>query len=198
VSEKRDRWNIVQLELVSLLKHNPPMVYQSANLPRMDELKNNAVRLLTPFESKRLASLHSCESPTIYTNRNDKFVRMLGAIRTRSDCRDCHHVPEGTLLGAFSYELQEIDSSDYVPPETIANEIIETQGAPVLESSTRPCLNGSTTCPKTTALRKMVKPWHPFRGFLPPKLRRFSFPSGSLGTSKLQGFRSRQYWAAFC
>ncbi len=121
VSERRDRWNIVQLQLVSLLKHDPPMAYQSVNLPRMDELKNSAVRSLTPFESKGLASLHSGESPTIYTRRIDKTVNMLGAIRTRSDCRDCHHVPEGTLLGAFSYELQEIDSVDYVPQETIAN-----------------------------------------------------------------------------
>ena len=121
VSERRDRWNIVRIQLVSLLKNDPPMVYQSANLPRMDELKNSAVRSLTPFESNGLASLHSGESPTIYTLRNDKIVNMLGAIRTRKDCMDCHHVPEGTLLGAFSYELQEIDSVDYVPQETIAN-----------------------------------------------------------------------------
>ena len=121
VSERRDRWNIVRIQLVSLLKHDPPMVYQSANLPRMDELKNRDVRPLTPFESDGLASLHSGESPTIYTLRNDKLVNMLGAIRTRKDCTDCHHVPEGTLLGAFSYELQEIDSVEYVPQETIAN-----------------------------------------------------------------------------
>ena len=121
VSERRDRWNIVQLQLVSLMKHDPPMVYQSANLPRMGELKDCAVRPLTSFESNGLASLHSGESPTIYTLRNDRIVNMLGAIRTRKDCTDCHHVPEGTLLGAFSYELQEIDSVKYVPQETIAN-----------------------------------------------------------------------------
>ena len=121
VTERRDRLNIVQLQLVSVLKHDPPMVYQSVNLPRMDELKNSEVRSLTPFETKGLLSLHSGESPKIYFRRNDKTVNMLGAIRARSDCTDCHHVPEGTLLGAFSYELQEIDSIDYVPQDTVDN-----------------------------------------------------------------------------
>ena len=40
------------------------------------------------------------------------------------------------------------------------------RGATVLESSTRPCLHGSITRPKSTALLKTVIPWHPFRGFL--------------------------------
>ncbi len=39
---------------------------------------------------------------------------------------------------------------------------VETRGSTVLESSTRPCLHGSITRPKSTALPKTVKPWHPF------------------------------------
>lgn len=31
---------------------------------------------------------------------------MLGAVRASNDCRQCHQVPRGTLLGAFSYELR--------------------------------------------------------------------------------------------
>ena len=40
---------------------------------------------------------------------------------------------------------------------------VETRGATVLESSTRPCLHGSKTSSTSTALPKTVKPWHPFR-----------------------------------
>ena len=47
---------------------------------------------------------------------------------------------------------------------------VETWGGTVLESSTRPCLHGSITSPKSTALPKTVKPCHPFRGFLLQKL----------------------------
>ena len=51
--------------------------------------------------------------------------------------------------------------------------LVETGGATVLESSTRPCLHGSMTYPKSTALPKTVKPWHPLHCFTVPNAIRF-------------------------
>jgi hypothetical protein len=36
-------------------------------------------------------------------------VRMLGAVRAAKQCLDCHEVPRGELLGAFSYRLYPTD-----------------------------------------------------------------------------------------
>jgi hypothetical protein len=31
---------------------------------------------------------------------------MLGSLRAQKQCLECHRVPHGSLLGAFSYELR--------------------------------------------------------------------------------------------
>ena len=33
-------------------------------------------------------------------------IEMLGSLRATKQCTQCHQVPSGTLLGAFSYELR--------------------------------------------------------------------------------------------
>ena len=43
---------------------------------------------------------------------------------------------------------------------------VETRGGTVLESSTKPCLHGSITPLRSTALPKTVKPCHPFSRIL--------------------------------
>src|SRR5207302_117604 len=35
----KEKWAVIRLELVSLLKHDHPVVYSSDHLPRMDDLK---------------------------------------------------------------------------------------------------------------------------------------------------------------
>ena len=97
-------WKIARLELVSLLKHAEPRVYESEHLPRMDELKAVPTRALTKFESESLAKLREGEEvPTLSTTNH---IQMLGAIRAGNHCLQCHEVPHGTLLGAFSYDLR--------------------------------------------------------------------------------------------
>ncbi len=43
-ADKSVTWLIEKLELVSLLKHDTPRVYESENLPRMDELRDAPTR----------------------------------------------------------------------------------------------------------------------------------------------------------
>jgi len=98
-------WEIVQLELVSLLKHETPMAYVSKHLPRMDELAKAETRPLDGFEQAALAQLRTEED--LVTDEGDNHIRMLGAIRAGTSCLECHHVQRGELLGAFSYELRQ-------------------------------------------------------------------------------------------
>ncbi|QDU25755.1 hypothetical protein ETAA8_08260 [Anatilimnocola aggregata] len=99
-----NRWKIARLELVSLLKQEEPRVYESKNLPRMEDLKDAPTRPLTKVESASLAKLRAGEAlPTSSTTNRIEF---LGPIRASKQCLQCHEVPEGTLLGAFSYELR--------------------------------------------------------------------------------------------
>ena len=113
-----EEWNIIQFQLISLLKHDPPMTYVSSNLPSMGELNHADVRPLNSFESMGLDALHSGETSTVFVRRVDDHVRMLGAIRAQHECLQCHTVPEGALLGAFSYELRQVASTEYVLPGT--------------------------------------------------------------------------------
>jgi hypothetical protein len=103
-AEPRQQWDARRVELVSLLKHDPAMVYLSKNLPRMDELRTARVRRLDAFEEEGLAALNSGQE--IHTRDYGARIRMLGAVRAAGQCLSCHEVAHGSLLGAFSYEFQ--------------------------------------------------------------------------------------------
>ena len=101
--DQPSQWHIQRVELVSLLKHERPMVYQSEFLPKMDELKSAPVRPLDAFEQRGLGKLRSGEN--LVVEAGDRQILMLGAIRAATQCLQCHSVERGALLGAFSYEL---------------------------------------------------------------------------------------------
>ncbi|TWU12404.1 hypothetical protein CA54_12280 [Symmachiella macrocystis] len=102
-SDKSVRWLIEKLELVSLLKHDTPRVYESKNLPRMDELSTAPTRPLDEFETAALARLRAGETLVVHQDHND--IRMLGPIVAINQCLECHNVSRGDLLGAFTYRL---------------------------------------------------------------------------------------------
>lgn len=96
-------WTLARLELVSLLKHKEPRVYISEELPRMDKLKSVPTRELTEFEWLALSQLWHEKDIVVAEEGNE--VLMLGALRARTECLDCHSVERGQLLGAFSYKI---------------------------------------------------------------------------------------------
>jgi hypothetical protein len=98
-----ERWRIQSLELVSLLKHEEPVVYLSKHLPRMDELRDAPTRPLISFEKEALAALQKGENLRLETAGNR--IHMLGSVRALNQCLACHRVQRGDLLGAFSYTL---------------------------------------------------------------------------------------------
>ena len=96
-------WQVVRLELVSLLKHETPVAYVSNHLPQMDKLKDAATRPLNGFEQGAIDRLRTDEDLVIDESPNQ--IRMVGSLRAGKNCLECHSVRRGELLGAFSYEL---------------------------------------------------------------------------------------------
>lgn len=103
-ANKTVRWQIEELDLISLLKHKTPRAYISDNLPRMDELRDAPTRALDEFETYALEKLRDGEAIVIQQQRNQ--IRMLGPILAADQCLKCHNVDRGDLLGAFTYRLR--------------------------------------------------------------------------------------------
>lgn len=119
----RTKWQITQLDLVSLLKHKTPVAYVSKNLPQMDELDDAPTRPLDAFEQNALDRLRS-EEDLVIDEAKDR-IRMLGSLRAAKDCTECHSVRRGELLGAFSYELTPVSP----PPKRDAKDAGEPQAS---------------------------------------------------------------------
>lgn len=100
-------WRLSRLELVSLLKHRPPAVYVSDHLPAMEELRTAPTRPLMRFESDAIARLAKGDDLATHVTEEGELA-MVGSIRAIEDCRECHRVPVGGLLGAFTYRLKPI------------------------------------------------------------------------------------------
>ena len=98
-------WVIVSLQLVSLLKHEKPLVYATKDLPQMEVLTSEDMptRELNAFEAEALPQVLQGESLVVQESANR--IHMLGAVRAGETCSKCHQVPRLSLLGAFSYEL---------------------------------------------------------------------------------------------
>jgi hypothetical protein len=101
VPESEKPWRIARLDLIGLQVHDDPVVYDSANLPKMDELRGAKTRPLDAFESESLAALKKGED--FFVRGTNEKARMVGAIRATKQCLECHGGSRGDLLGAFSY-----------------------------------------------------------------------------------------------
>ncbi len=95
-----------QFSLVGLLNHATPMAYMTAASPHSPPIRGPLpMRAPDSFESGALARLRGGET-LVTTQEPDGAWRMLGAVRARPDCIQCHDDNrEGDLLGAFSYRL---------------------------------------------------------------------------------------------
>jgi hypothetical protein len=96
-------WKINRLELVSLLKHDEYVVYQTDQLPDMEHIEILPTRPLNEFETRGLKQLFEGHDLEIQATPNR--ILMLGSLRASNQCLDCHAVQPGDLLGALSYEL---------------------------------------------------------------------------------------------
>jgi hypothetical protein len=103
-------WQVRGVQLVSLLRHNQPMVYVTDELPRMDRLVEVEVRPLDAFEERSLRLLERGQDVSS-DSADQNRIRLLGAIRAAEQCLKCHSVERGDLLGAFSYVIERTQPS---------------------------------------------------------------------------------------
>lgn len=101
-------WELTQVQLVGLLKHDGPVAYRTHEPPNMDAGLNAVpVRPLDEWESVQLIGLKNGQE--LIVERKTGAVRMFGAIRAAEKCQLCHQANPGDLLGAFSYDLRRKD-----------------------------------------------------------------------------------------
>ncbi len=98
-------WNIARLDLVSLLVHEGPVIYQSDQLPRMTEAADIPTQPLDPWEA--LAFQQIAQGENLVVAKFAGGLQMMGAIRNARHCTQCHGGKPGDLLGAFAYKLTE-------------------------------------------------------------------------------------------
>ncbi len=102
------KWEVTQLELISLRRYPEPRVYVLDHLPRMDPLARDDVRTrpLDEFERSALPRLAS-EEDTVIVSSGETY-RMVGSLRAAYQCLECHQGQRGELLGAFTYVIRAI------------------------------------------------------------------------------------------
>ena len=98
-------WKVNRLQLVSLLMHDQPCVYDVDELPNMNNLNSEIAntRPLNDFETAGLKALESGEEMLVRATKNR--IVMTGAIRASKSCLACHVGKQDDLLGVFSYEF---------------------------------------------------------------------------------------------
>jgi hypothetical protein len=102
----RRPWSIQHIQLVGVLSHPKPVVYQTDRLPSMEQVRQGKTRTLDAFEEAALTALR--EGEDLFLAGKGEAVRMLGALRATKTCRQCHDAEVGDLLGAFSYTLRRV------------------------------------------------------------------------------------------
>ncbi len=95
-----------KLELMGLLLHEDPVVYETDGMPDMESIAKGeiATRALNSFETASLEKLRNGESLVI--ENEGEYLRMVGVLRAIDQCTECHQSKPGDLLGAFSYEFR--------------------------------------------------------------------------------------------
>lgn len=92
-----------RLELISLYRNGEPVAYLSDQLPKMDRIGVLETRLLDEFERQGLDRLFT--EAELVTEDSGHRIRMLGGIRARQECLQCHSAEIGELMGALSYQI---------------------------------------------------------------------------------------------
>ena len=96
-------WKVNRLQLVSLLMHDQPCVYDVDELPNMNNLNSEAAntRPLNDFENAGLKALKSEKKLLVRATKNR--IVMTGAIRASKSCLACHTGKQNDLLGRGLY-----------------------------------------------------------------------------------------------
>jgi hypothetical protein len=119
-------WRTQALQLVSLLKHDPPVVYEDRDPAKWESALSMRARTrkrspsetpaepkaptrpLDSIETESLEKLRAGTERVVGWNHEHQRLQMLGAIRAKDRCLKCHDVAKGELLGAFTFWIEEL------------------------------------------------------------------------------------------
>jgi hypothetical protein len=104
-------WLLHDQQLMSVNVKSGPAVYVQDAKAKHETMrekpvatsKNTPTRKLDDFESRALRRLREGDEVVLQSSASE--MRVLGAIRARQQCLECHKTEVGSLLGAFSYKL---------------------------------------------------------------------------------------------
>jgi hypothetical protein len=102
------------VQLIGIAKHDPPVVYESAfqgfqHGEDGPQFFDSRARAVDAEEIHALLALS--QGQELVTRPEAGGLRMIGPIRARSECLQCHRGKQvGDLLGAFSYRLEQLAS----------------------------------------------------------------------------------------
>lgn len=102
-------WEMRTILLLGAVLHQPPVVYLSDKLPRMDELRKGPTCPLDDFEAAGLEKFRAGQD--LFVHEEGGVMRALGSLRAAKQCIACHGGKRGDLLGGFSYTLVSKPSS---------------------------------------------------------------------------------------
>ncbi|MEM9588805.1 MAG: hypothetical protein AAGA03_16095 [Planctomycetota bacterium] len=94
---------LTRLQLLGLLYHDQPIVYDLETLPDLAAAEDAPVRPINAFESRGLERL--IDGIPVHVEQSDDRIQVLGALRNAESCTRCHDGSSDRLLGAFSYNL---------------------------------------------------------------------------------------------
>ena len=98
-------YRVEALELISLEERNHPRAYvNTAGYPVRKHYKQQKTRELLPFEKTAVRRIAGRQD--VVYDGNSLNPRVVGAVRARKSCLQCHDARVGELLGAFSYRLR--------------------------------------------------------------------------------------------
>jgi hypothetical protein len=105
--DSEDRvWKIRSLQLVGLLKHPTPIVYEHP-AKTMNSPLFATTRRLNELETTSLERLREGTQRVAGWDDQHQRLQFLASIRAKDRCLKCHEVEPGTLLGAFTYWIEE-------------------------------------------------------------------------------------------
>lgn len=105
----KEAWQLSKFHLVGLVKKDDPVVYLAEKAPKKFDddpkaEKDIPTREVNAFEKAALAAIRNGE-PSV-AEKAGKNLHLLAPIFAGKRCAACHD--EGTLLGAFTYEMERV------------------------------------------------------------------------------------------
>jgi hypothetical protein len=111
-----DIYLLKRRELIGLLLRSRPTVYESPNIissngwSSMKMPADTKSREPDAVETAALEGMKKGNDITVHEETN--LVRIIGSLRARKECINCHDCKENDLLGAFSYRLEHVTENE--------------------------------------------------------------------------------------